>query len=213
MLTFAANGRSEMKMKLPVRLNLTRYLTSFFFIGVTVLLIAACSPATTPSTPDLLQTGQPVTPTDVWQSLLQKSAYPYHRPLPLDEPTAIDGIYVKFEPKEATPIPCRRCPDYMAEGGIWKISFQSGTFHILHVPTGWQGLGSYSVTGDQLTLFNDPKCPSIVGRYHWESTGDTLLLETIEDSCAADLRGHNLEKLPWSACDIAAGGKSSPEGC
>ena len=135
--------------------------------------------------------------TDVWLSLLGKKAYPYNTPLPPPTPTILDGTYQKFEPKKETPIPCRRCPDYMAEGGTWKLNFDKGTFRIFHEPTGWQGLGAFSISGDRLILFNDPKCPDRVGTYTWKVDGDHLLLKTVEDTCAADLRGHNLEKMPW----------------
>jgi len=136
--------------------------------------------------------------TEVWTSLLKKSAYPYNNPLPPQEPTLVDGLYEKFESKKATPIPCRRCPDYMIEGGIWRLSFEKGTFHILHVPTGWQGLGSYEIRSGRLYLFNDPKCPKTTGIYHWQLSDRVLILDVLRDDCAADLRGHNLGHLPWT---------------
>ncbi|KPJ75883.1 MAG: hypothetical protein AMJ54_13495, partial [Deltaproteobacteria bacterium SG8_13] len=47
-----------------------------------------------------------------WHDLLQRNPYPYTTPIPADHPTAVDGVYVKFETQETPPVPCRRCPDY-----------------------------------------------------------------------------------------------------
>lgn len=88
----------------------------------------------------------------------------------------------------------------MNEGSIWKLSFDKGTFRILHLVTGWTGIGSYTLAGNQLMLFNDPKCPREVGRYTWQLDEDGLAITTIADHCAADLRSHNLEQMTWQSC-------------
>lgn len=154
---------------------------------------------------------------DGWSALMQRGAYPFTTPLPPAESSPIDGTYVKFDPKVATPIPCRRCPDYMNEGGVWKLSFDKGTFRIYHVVTAWRGIGSFTVDGNELVVFNDPKCPDLIGRYTWRKVDDGLALNTIEDHCAADMRSHNFEQMVWQSCpdednpDQAEG--QSPKGC
>jgi len=87
----------------------------------------------------------------------------------------------------------------MNEGSIWKLSFDKGTFRILHLVTGWTGIGSYTLAGNQLMLFNDPS-PREVGRYTWQLDKDGLASTTIADHCAADLRSHNLEQMTWQSC-------------
>ena len=172
--------------------------TPFWLCFLLLLITTSCLPAfkEEPQSSEHSQSETLTTPDD-WSSLLQKNAYPYNTPLPPLTPTILDGTYTKFESKDATPIPCKRCPDYMVEGGTWKLKLDRGTFRILHEPTGWRGLGSFTVSADRLVLFNDPKCPDLVGVYAWQHEAGTLILNTIEDTCAANLRGNNLENLPW----------------
>ena len=134
---------------------------------------------------------------DAWSQLLAKEAYPYTTPIPMAEASILDNTYEMFVAKVSPPIPCRRCPEYLAEGGIWRLRLQEGGFWILHVPTGWQGLGSFTLQDDRLYLFNDPNCPGYIGTYRWSLRDNQLELVTVEDGCAADLRGHTLEKNPW----------------
>jgi hypothetical protein len=145
---------------------------------------------------------QPVTPTltDPWLAILQKTSYPYTTPLPPPTSTALDGIYVKNEPKEGTPVPCRRCPDYLPEGGIWRLNFDRGNYHIFHEVTGWYSLGSFTVSEDQLLLFNDPTCIDTVGVYEWELVEGELRLAVVEDTCQVDRRGRSFATLAWASC-------------
>ncbi len=141
------------------------------------------------------------TPTaDRWAELFERTPYPYTTPLPESADTALDGIYVKVEQIEGTPTPCRRCPDYKIEGGVWRLSFDNGIFRVYHAVTGWRSLGSYAVEQDRLLLFNDPTCHDMVGSYRWSLEGGVLRLEVIEDGCAFQLRARNLSSIPWSAC-------------
>jgi len=168
---------------------------------VLLLLVASCASsylATPPDTPEISESD--TTPTGVWSGLLQKTPYPYRTPLPPPTPTILDGTYTKFELKEGTPVPCKRCPDYAPEGGVWKLSLDKGIFRILHEVTGWRSIGSYSVSGDQLVLVNDPYCPDVVGTYHWKVKDGELMLEEIEDGCSIRLRALNLTNLPWRSC-------------
>jgi hypothetical protein len=164
-------------------------------------LTCGCAPgglATPVATPEVAEAD--ATPTGIWTGLLQKTPYPYLTPLPPPTPTVLDGTYTKFELKEGTPVPCKRCPDYAPEGGVWKIYLDRGVFRIFHEVTGWRSLGSFTVSGDQLMLVNDPYCPDVVGSYRWWAEEGTLVLEEIEDKCSTGLRAMNLTNLPWRAC-------------
>jgi len=140
------------------------------------------------------------TPTDVWTTLLQTTPYPFSTPLPPPTPTILDGAYVKLEPNVGTPVPCRRCPDYAPEGGIWKLHLDGGIFRIAHEVTGWRSLGSFVVSGDRFTLFNDPNCIDEVGTYTWTLDEGELTLKIVDDDCAIRLRAKNLSSLPWASC-------------
>jgi len=171
-------------------------------LSVALLLMAlSCAtpqkdhPTQTPNTREA-----DATPTDVWFGLFQKTPYPYHTPLPPPRTTILDGTYTKFELKEGTPVPCKRCPDYAPEGGTWKLSLDKGVFRIFHEVTGWRSLGSYTVSGDQLVLVNDPYCPDVVGTYQWKLEQSEFILEEIEDTCSIGLRAMNLTNLPWLSC-------------
>jgi hypothetical protein len=139
-------------------------------------------------------------PSDLWSELLLRSPYPFTLPLPPPDATVIDGTYTKFETKETPPVPCRRCPDYAPEGGIWKINLSKGVFRIFHKATGWKDIWSFVLLGDQLTLANDPVCHEVIGVYQWKLEEGRLILTEIEDKCAIGLRAMNLTKLPWRSC-------------
>lgn len=155
------------------------------------------------NTPQIFTTPASYTPIpaeDVWLDLLQKNPFPYTTPLPDRTPTVLDSIYAKVEPKEGTSVPCRRCPDYLIEGGVWKLSLDKGTYHIFHEPTRWRSLGSYSISGDRFYLFNDPACLEEVGTYRWEIVEGGLRLELIEDKCQVGRRGRNFAPMVWQSC-------------
>jgi hypothetical protein len=135
-----------------------------------------------------------------WSELLQRTPFPFRMPLPPPDPTPIDGTYTKFEPKETPPVPCRRCPDYAPEGGIWKLNFNKGVFRIFHPVTGWKDIGSFVVSGDQIKLANDPVCHEVFGVYKWKLQDGKLTFIVIEDKCAIGLRAMNLTKIPWLSC-------------
>jgi hypothetical protein len=184
-----------------------------FIAGLLSLITAACVPEARPTEPTKASTptsaaaepAQPVTPTialptDLWLAVLQKRPYPYATPLPPPTSTALDGIYVKDEPKEGTPVPCRRCPDYLPEGGIWRLSLDRGAYRIFHEVTGWYSLGSFTVAADRLLLFNDPTCIDAVGFYRWEMEEGELHLAVVEDACQVDRRSRSFANLAWAAC-------------
>ncbi len=135
-----------------------------------------------------------------WMELLERSPFPYHKPLPEKVRTPVDGIFVKFDPKPHPHVPCRRCPDWVPEGGIWKLQLDKGILRIFFAETGWRSISSFEVSGDRLQLFNDPHCSSTVGTYYWEMHEGQLTFKLIEDRCAILMRGKNLTKQPWKSC-------------
>ncbi len=140
------------------------------------------------------------TPTGTWKALQERTPFSYTLPLPPAASTAIDGVYMKREPLVAERVHCRRCPDWLHEGGLWRMGFDRGVYRVLHVDAGWRTLGSYVVSGDRLVLFNDPYCVEDIGVYAWALGRGVLTLRTIDDPCAIRLRGKNLAHLPWISC-------------
>lgn len=135
-----------------------------------------------------------------WTELLQRTPYAYRKPLPAEIRSAVDGTFVKFDPKPYPHVPCRRCPDYVPEGGIWKLQFDRGVMRIFYAETGWRSISSFELKGDRLLLFNDPHCTDTVGTYRWTLHEGQLTFELIEDPCAVHMRGKNLTKQPWESC-------------
>jgi len=154
-----------------------------------------------------------------WTGLFDRTPYPFTTPLPPARKSPIDGTYIKIDPRTATPFPCRRCPDYAMEGGLWKISFEDGIFRIIYSVNGWRSLGSFSVSGEQLMLFNDPNCIYDVGVYNWKLESGQLFLTEIDDVCSIHLRAENLINQPWLSCQwpdliaLLTGDWAAPAGC
>ena len=155
----------------------------------------------------------------IWDELLQKSPYPHAAPLPPAERTSLDGTYVKIDPKKTPPVPCRRCPDYAPQGGIWKLNLDRGVFRIFHEFTGWRSIGSFRVDGARATFFNDPYCMAVFGTYDWKLIGGRLQFQVVKDECAIRLRAKTLVNIPWLSCrmlTIETGGgegRKKPPGC
>ena len=144
--------------------------------------------------------GQNSSTSIIWSELLQKTPFPHTAPLPARVHTALDGTYTKFDPKKTPPVPCRRCPDYVPQGGIWKLNLDKGIFRIFHESTGWRSLGSFVIDGNRVQVFNDPCCIEVMGSYNWTLERGRLILQVVEDKCAIGLRAKNLTKLPWLSC-------------
>jgi len=173
-------------------------------IAALLLAVAACVSTPGDTTPDV---------NERWVELQEHVPYPFARPLPPTQATPLDGTYVKVETGGQVHWPCRRCPDFKPEDGLWKIRFNRGVFHI-YFPTGdWASTSSYAVAGDRLELFNDPSCIDEIGTYRWrmEDAGQ-LVLEVEDDSCAIEQRAWNLTSIPWQPCS-AGWGRPRPEGC
>jgi len=185
-------------------------------VAMAVLAAGCAAPQNTATPTPAAVTREPVAPTatsaaslspaaptataDRWAELFERTPFPYTTPLPAPMAATLDGVYVKVEQIEGTPTPCRRCPDYKIEGGVWRLSFDNGIFRVYHTATGWRTLGSYTVEDDRLLLFNDPTCLREVGTYRWSLNNGALQLEPIEDTCAIRLRSRNLGNIAWSSC-------------
>ncbi len=167
------------------------------------LLATACLPVVQPASPPVATSNPTVmaTPTDIWNALLAHTPVPWTTPLPPKEATPLDATYVKINPRLATPFPCKRCPDYALEGGLWKFSLSKGVFRIYYTMNGWRSLGSYTVSGNQLYLFNDPYCNWDTGIYTWKLDEGALILTEVNDPCSQGLRAANLTDQPWLSCD------------
>lgn len=195
--------------------------------GVLVLL-AACTPVQRlPSSSGAQDTAESLATTparalpalDRWQELREWSPYPHTTPLPPQAPTPLDGLYVRLDPRTQARIPCRRCPPYPPEGGVWMLEFDAGVFRVYHPRTGWRTLGSYTVNGDQVTLFNDPQCHLAVGRFTWAHDDAGLRFALLEDDCELGTRAKNFTAQIWESCRppnheaAVTGHWPAPEGC
>lgn len=96
--------------------------------------------------------------------------------------------------------PCKRCPDYLPDGGVWRLWLERGVFRVHFLVTGWRSVGSFTLTDDRITFFNDPTCGSEVGIYEWERKERSLILKVIDDPCMFGLRAANFSNLPWDSC-------------
>ena len=61
-------------------------------------------------------------------------------------------------------------------------------------------MGSFTVSGDQITLFNDPHCIDNVGVYTWKVEAQQLTFEVVEDECADGWRAITFTNYPWESC-------------
>jgi len=194
----------------------------FFIVAASVtllLLIVACaSPERHGATSTAVSETTPA-PANAWSALFQKTPYPYTTPLPPANPSILDGTYVELDPIQGTRVPCRRCPPYPPEGGVWKLNLDKGIFRMYHEFTGWHTLGSFTISEDRIVLFNDPHCYETVGVYTWRVDEGQLVLEVIEDGCGIDLRSKRFTRLPWTSCQLSPGAATggghwpTPEAC
>jgi len=177
-----------------------------------MLLIATCAPiAPAASSPSPVITERALNygmitpgPTKVVGDLsmvIEVPPFPYGAPLPPPISTSIDALYSKQVPMEGTPTPCKRCAGYRLEGGEWTLYFNKGIYKVFHQITDFESIGSYTVSGDRLTLFNDPYCEedlAMQGTYTFAVEGNILTLHVIDDPCSIRLRAKNLTSLAWT---------------
>lgn len=127
--------------------------------------------------------------------------FAYSHPLPPPVPTLLDGLYTRSIDYDGTPTPCKRCAGYRLEGGVWSLYLDKGVFKVFQQDTDFEAVGSFSVAGDQVTLFNDPFCEedlTMVGGYTWARNGDSLILKVVNDPCSIGLRAKNLTATTWT---------------
>jgi hypothetical protein len=194
---------------------------SLIFIGIaaTVIVLIVEGFSSETKQPKVETPKEKTSIVNLWETLQDRIPFPYALPLPSSTATAIDGVYVKQEPLVADHIPCRRCPDWLNEGGLWKVRFDQGIYRVFYADLGWRTLGSYLVTKDRIIFFNDPCCTQDIGIYQWRLEKGVLTLQVIDDPCAIMLRGRNLSHLPWQCCQppnieaAVSGHWNVPMGC
>lgn len=170
-----------------------------------VLLLAACvntNPSSTRQTNlSATETREPsgleirATPVRVWSD-----PYPYLLPLPNSVVTPVDGVYAKSGTRVGTPVPCRRCPDYLPYEGDWILWLERGVFRVHFRVTGWRSVGSFTLEGNQIKFFNDPNCTTEIGIYRWEKVDTVFKLTTIDDACMFGIRAANFSETAWASC-------------
>ena len=167
-----------------------------------VLALSACTPAVVYRVPTYAEiTPGPHKVVGDLSTTIEVPPSPYSTPLPPAVPTSLDGLYSKRIPSEGTPVPCTRCAGYRLEGGLWTLYLNQGVFKVFQQDTDFEAVGSYTVSGNQLTLFNDPYCEEdlkMVGTYTWAwDARNELRLTAIQDSCSIGLRAKNMTSDPW----------------
>jgi hypothetical protein len=151
------------------------------------LVFAACAP----------EPSAPAVPTDIRSALFERTPFPYTTPLPPAQATILDGRYTSDDPSEVTETAGRCAPAYPRHGGLWTLDLDRGIFRLFHEETGWNSLGSFTVSGDRVTFFNDLNCPESVGVYAWRQEAEQLILQVVEDECGFGLRTERFANLPW----------------
>jgi len=191
-----------------------------------LIILTGCSPFNSRTTPSRIAspsfTSTPIhtlAPYEAWLDLLGRPPVAWTTPLPSTERTALDGSYVKMDPDQPEWWICRRCPDYLPAGGLWRLSFDKGAYHVYYPTINWRSLGSYTLEGDRIYFFNDPYCQYVTGLYTWKLEDGRLTFQVVEDTCSFNLRQANLTKQAWLSCHPpndeagATGHWMAPEGC
>ena len=185
------------------------YIQRIIFLCLTIAFIIITSCTTKSQVPTSPTKQIPIvtpTPTNLWTGLLLDMPLAFTTPLPESVWTPIDGTYAKLDTSEPQWWACRRCADYRPAGGVWKLQFDKGVMRIYYDVTGWRSIASYTVNGHNISIFNDPYCPEVVGYYTWKLEDKwgledrQLVLDVLNDSCSIKLRGENLSELPWDSC-------------
>ena len=133
-------------------------------------------------------------------------SFDYHPAPPLEE-TPIDGYYMRIVeldevggPHWGLPFHCRRCPAFRVDPGVETLLLYRGRYWLEHQMSGFRAYGHYEVRGERITIFNDPHCSQVRGRYRWSRTGTALSFRVIEDVCPfEDERPDDLMFSSWIA--------------
>ena len=180
--------------------------------AILALVVAACGAA--PSSPSPSAAAASTTPVPDWRED-PREPYPFVTPVPPVEATPVDGVYVRVptDPYEGQRVPCRRCPPYPLDRGVSRLSLVAGRFEMLHEKPAYRIIGHYTVSGDELALFNDPECSQVVGTYRWSVADETLTLEPVDDPCAFGQRSDDFSAVEWTRVGaIPAGMGCEPPG-
>jgi hypothetical protein len=132
--------------------------------------------------------------------------YAYVGPVPPEEPTPVDGAYLRVQPlrglgpaEVALPMRCLRCIPFRVEAGVSTLILYRGRYFLNHQSSGFKTLGFYLVRGDRITFYDDPSCPETRGVYRWVRTDARLSLEVVRDPCPFDrLRAIDLTSTAWT---------------
>ncbi len=167
-----------------------------------VLLLTACSPAPHYRAPTYAEiTPGPHKQVPDLSTTIEVPPFSYSTPLPPQVPSVLDGLYSKLVPLEGTPTPCKRCAGYRLEGGLWTLYLDKGVFKVFQQDTDFEAVGSFVVSGNQITFFNDPFCEEdmrMAGTYTWAwDARNELRLSVVNDPCSIGLRAKNLTAAAW----------------
>ena len=84
------------------------------------------------------------------------------------------------------------------------LELSEGRFFIAHRAPGkpdssqFSSRGHFTLSGEEITLFNDANCPATRGRYRWTVDDGMLSFQVLEDPCPfSDLRQRFLTAMPW----------------
>lgn len=146
----------------------------------------------------------PATPREPFNEYLEPSDY---APAPPLEVTPIDGYYMRIVeleevggPRWGLPFHCRRCPAYRVDPGVETLLLYQGRFWLEHQMSGFRAYGHYEVRGNRFTIFNDPNCSQVRGRYLWSRKGASLSFRVLDDVCPfEDERPDDLMFSSWTA--------------
>jgi hypothetical protein len=176
--------------------------------GVVALLTGACAPSAvvTPAPTYRAPTYAEITPgprkfVPDLSTTIDVPPFAYSTPLPPQVASSLDGLYSKRVPLEGTPVPCKRCAGYRLEGGVWTLYLDKGVFKVFQQASDFEAVGSFVVSGDRITFFNDPYCEEnlqMVGTYTWKlDDKGALQLRVIADACSIGQRASNLTSDTW----------------
>ncbi|MDQ4065586.1 MAG: hypothetical protein M3161_06015 [Actinomycetota bacterium] len=171
---------------------------------VVAFIIAAALIACSPTE---MQASDNAEPSPLWLTSTAEP-YPFQTPIPPLEATAIDGTYVRSVPARVagSSVPCRRCAPYRIEIGTTTLELSEGRYLISHRAPGkpdssqFATKGHFTISDDEIVLFNDANCPETRGTYRWSLDEERLTFEAIDDPCPfSDLRQRFFTALPWEA--------------
>jgi hypothetical protein len=139
--------------------------------------------------------------------------YPFTTPVPPLVATVIDGSYDR-PPTETFPggkrPHCTRCQPYPPDGGRSVLTLDRGRYYLEQVTPAYRATGHYVVTGNHITLFNDPECSKVRGVYRWRVADGQLTLTTLFDLCGFGQRSRDLTDAVWTALAEAPAASAGP---